>query len=243
MMTITLRRLLLAGVAACATMAALPQAAVAGPVYSFTVRTANQAGVQFDATNTAPGFNSAGAITATFNYSGPLSFNVGPPQNGNNTGDLNSTFFGANAAGISGYSGSGTLGSPAGANFNTLASFLASSGSASGYQYGSLYTVALGVLAAGTRLTITHDDGVSVFQGATRIGTTTAGPTSEITESVVLGATGATTLYYGRQNGAPSVLTVTVPEPASIALFGAGLLGLAAFRRRRSAKLGGTAAA
>jgi hypothetical protein len=64
-----------------------------------------------------------------------------------------------------------------------------------------------------------------------------------ITESVVLGNTGATTLYFGRQNGAPSVLTVAVPEPASIALFGAGLLGLAALRGRRSGKPANNAAA
>lgn len=233
------RHFLLAGSAACALMAAFPGAATAGPTYSFTVQTANQGGVQFQATNPpAAGFNTAGAITASFGYNGPLSFNLGPPQNGSNTGDLNSNFFGANAGSIAGYTGSGALPAPSGANFSTLATFLASSASASGYQYGSLYTIGLGVLAAGTTLTITHDDGVSIYQGGTRIGSTTAGPTSQITETVLISATGDTTLYYGRQNGAPSVLTVAVPEPASIALFGAGLLGLAALRRRRSAKAG-----
>ena len=239
----TFKRLLMVGGATCALVATLATGAVAGPSYSFMVQTANQGGAQFDAANPATGFNSAGAITATFSYNGPLSFNVGPPQNNTNAGDLNSTFFGANAGAISGYSGAGALPLPSGANFTTLANFLASSGSAANYQYGSLYTIGLGVLAAGTRLTITHDDGVSVYQGGVRIGSTTAGPTSVITESVVLGNTGATTLYFGRQNGAPSVLTVAVPEPASIALFGAGLLGLAALRGRRSAKRAGNAAA
>lgn len=237
----SIRHLLLAGVAACAVSLGFAGAASAGPTYSFMVQTANQGSAQFQAANPATGFAAGGAITATFDYTGPLSFNLGQPNNNSNTGDLNSAFFGANASGISNYSGSGSIPAPAGANFATLATFLASSGSASGYQYGSLYTIGLGTLAAGTRLTITHDDGVSVYQGGSRIGTTTAGPTSVITEDVVLTSTGNTTLYFGRQNGAPSVLTVAVPEPASIALFGAGLLGLAAVRRRRANKL--TAAA
>lgn len=232
----TFKRLLMMGGVTCALAATMATAAMAGPTYSFTVQTANQGGVQFDAANPATGFNAAGAITATFGYNGPLSFNVGAPQNNTNAGDLNSTFFGANAGAISGYSGAGSLPLPSGANFSTLANFLASSGSAANYQYGSLYTIGLGVLAAGTRLEITHDDGVSVYQGGVRIGSTTAGPTSAITETVLLSSTGDTTLYFGRQNGAPSVLTVAVPEPASIALFGAGLLGLASLRRRRPAK-------
>ena len=236
-MTKTFRQLLMAGGAACAIIAALPSSAVAAPTYSFFVQTNNQGGTPFDAVPGPTGFNAVGAIGATFNYTGNLSFNLGPPQNSTSAGDLNSNFF-TNAAAISGYAGSGTLAGPSNANFTTLASFLASSGSASNYQYGSFYTIGLGNLAAGTLLTITHDDGVSVFQGGTRIGTTTAGPTSQITETVKITNAGVTTLYYGRQNGAPSVLNVVVPEPASIALFGAGLLGLAAVRRRRQAKKG-----
>lgn len=232
----TFKRLLMMGGATCVLVATLATGAEAGPSYSFTVQTANQGGVQFDAANPATGFNSAGAITATFSYNGPLSFNVGAPQNNTNAGDLNSTFFGANAGAISGYSGAGSLPNPSGANFSTLANFLASSGSAANYQYGSLYTIGLGVLAAGTLLQITHDDGVSIYQGGVRIGSTTAGPTSAITENVLISNTADTVLYFGRQNGAPSVLTVAVPEPASIALFGAGLLGLAALRGRRAGK-------
>ena len=224
-MTNTFRQLLMAGGAACAIIAALPGSAVASPTYSMLVQTANQGGNSFDASLGAVGFNSGSAISANFNYTGNLNFNVGP------------SFF-TNPAASSGYVGAGTLGAPANANFTTLASFLASSGSAAGYTYGSFYTIGLGTLAAGTILTITHDDGVSVYQGANRIGTTTSGPNSEITESVKITATGATTLYYGRQNGAPSVLNVAVPEPASIALFGAGLMGLAAVRRRRQTKNG-----
>jgi len=55
------------------------------------------------------------------------------------------------------------------ADFTTPGAFLSSSGSASGFQYGSYYAIDFGELAAGTVLTITHDDGVSRWQGNTRV--------------------------------------------------------------------------
>ena len=198
--------------------------------YTFTVKTANQNGVAFDALPTTTLNN---PITANFTYTGPLNFANNSAQNSTSTGDLNSAFFSVGT--ISNYSGSGSLGSPANANFTNLASFLASSGSASNFQYGSLYTIDLGTLAAGTVLTITHDDGASVYQNGVRQGTTTAGPTTAITESVRLRSTADTILYYARENGAPSVLNVAVPEPVSFAMLGTGLAGLALLRRRRAA--------
>jgi hypothetical protein len=118
----------------------------------FTVQTANQGGIPFQATPTAPGFNFGGAITATFDYTGPLTFVNTQPQNFSSSGDLNSNLF--IAADITGYSGSGTLPAPANANFNTLANFLASSGRAGNFQYVTFYTVDLGILLSGTVLTM-----------------------------------------------------------------------------------------
>ncbi len=212
-----------AAVAAVLSLAAAPDASA----YGFTVQTANLNGTAFDA---LPSTRLQNAISATFMYTGPLNFSNTSTQNSSASGDLNSALFAVGT--ISNYSGGGVLNQPANADFRTLSSFLASSGSASNYQYGTLYTIDLGVLAAGTVLSITHDDGASVFQNGVRVGNTTAGPTNAISETVRLGSTADTNLYYARENGTPSVLNVSVPEPMTLAVVGTGLAGLALLRRR-----------
>jgi hypothetical protein len=199
---------------------------------SVTVETGLTNGAGFQTLPTATPFTGTPA-TASFMYYGPIDFSNAAAQNSGPTGDLNSTFFGPNASFISSYSGSGSVAGIA--NYSTLTSFLASSGSASNYQYGSLYSFDLGVLPADTVLTITHDDGASVFQNGKQIGPTVSGPTSVTTDVVTLTADADTVLWYSRQNGTPSILEVTtnVPEPVSLSLFGVAIAGIGFCRSRR----------
>lgn len=89
---------------------------------------------------------------------------------------------------------------------------------------------------------IAHDDGMSLYDGA-GYGNLVVGsalPTVEI-NTMYSNLTGQFQLIFVQANGLPSVLkvdvsrTVTTPEPITLALFGAGLAGLGAVRRRRKA--------
>ena len=166
----------------------------------------------FSAVQGATPFTGSTASARHSQYTGSLNFNNTAPQNFTNSGDLNSTWFGTatNAGpgsyGISGYSGSGNHGIAVWCGLHVsgeLPRFQWQS-AVSNFAYGSLYTIDLGTLTAGTVLSITHDDGASVFQGSTQIGTSTTGPTTQVTDLITTIATTAdTTLYYSRQNGQP----------------------------------------
>lgn len=229
-----LRALALASVSALALAAAARPASAT--LYQVDVYE-NTVGRAFDAVLGSRSLFDGGSH-ATFTYNGDLNFANRTAQNDTTRGDNTKLFFNGsapNAANISNYKFISGPASPAPyGSFENLETFLSSSGSIAGYGYGSLYVFTYEGPTAGTVLTLTHDDGVGVYSGGVLLTGTTTGPTSEITESVVLPAGNGYQIVYGRENGSPSVLNVTVPEPASLAIFGAGLLGYGLVRRKRA---------
>jgi hypothetical protein len=85
--------------------------------------------------------------------------------------------------------------------------------------------------------TITHDDGISIFQGSTPILTGASAPTVAAPIAYSL-SPGTYDLWYAEVNALPAVLNFDVvaqpaPEPMSMAILGTGIVGLGMVMRRR----------
>lgn len=193
-------------------------------------------------------------LSGTFNitvYRGPGNGNI---NDANNQANLTDPLLSTVAIGTGTYTGALNFND---GGSNDILTFLQSAGgtvtgslltlggtslSTGGFGTTSVFVITGDVGSSTLYGSISHDDGVSLYTGLS-LNTLLAGspaPTTDIDTSYS-GLTGIFKIVYVEANSIPAVLDMDVarrtdvPEPLTLSLFGAGLAGLGAMRRRRKA--------
>ena len=210
-------------VAACAIFALAAPVAHADSSYgplTVTVWTGTGVTDQADMTNMP-----SGTPNFTFTYNGPLDFTTSNPAN------TFADFFGSNVSGISSF----TVGTESALLADTMSTV-----GETGPGVINSYLSFTGTYTGGGAVSVSHDDGASLYTGAGYTNTvfSSPAPTDEIASLGTLptGTDVPFDLVYVESNGEPSDLVVTgltpTPEPGTIGLMALGLISLAAVAYR-----------